>query len=715
MEPNKKDTFQGSFVKNCFTSSFEQATDEDILLELDAEQSRYENRELIDQGGMKKILSCYDRITDRDIARASLLSQEPGSSDFLREARITAKLEHPNIVPIYDIGAEDGQVFFIMKKLGGENLQNIIDCLALKDPKATKQFPLSVLLDIFLKVCDAVAFAHSKKILHLDIKPANIQVDEYGQVLVCDWGLARDANDEYIRSESSCVDNDFDLKLSRNDRVVGTPGYMAPEQIHRDFGSRGPCTDIFSIGALLYTILTFKRPVQGEGLEEILANTVNGKLVPPQERCDKINIPSALNLVVMKAMSHKGEERYISVSDLADDIKAYINGFATSAENASFTSQISLLLKRNKKISLVSAGAICVIFTISWFFIHQLVNEKNLALTAQRNEAKMRQYAESSQKLAKQAEVEALNLVEQLQNKEALVLQTRKTAARDLMRTSFFSAFKRREYTNAIRVLENILSLDPQLAQAQYYHGKMLMGELRFKEAYEVLSQYKGPRQTDWLLEGCLGFRNLEGEWLEPAWRPVFDFKKTLKNQTANELEGLRRHLTRSLCFQYSVEEHIEFARESLNDRAQGGVYRFEIKPKGGNYILSLRGNKCGPLDELQNLPLCELDLSYTDIQDLFVLRRMPLIKLNLAHTPVNDSKFLAALPLEELNLKGTKISSMKYIKTLPLRILRLNRYCIDLKSITQIKTLKTLILPRDIYDVDKLKRLAPHLEIIEE
>jgi serine/threonine protein kinase len=163
----------------------------DEILQLD---QRYSGEVPLNQGGMKMILQCRDELTDRPIAKAIMqeISSNDAVDDFIAEARLTASLEHPNIVPVHDLGlTPEGEPFFTMKLLSGENLQQILKGLRQQDKIYIENYPLEVLLEIFIKVCDAMAYAHSKNILHLDLKPANIQVDDYGQVLVCDWGLAK--------------------------------------------------------------------------------------------------------------------------------------------------------------------------------------------------------------------------------------------------------------------------------------------------------------------------------------------------------------------------------------------------------------------------------------------------------------------------------------------------------------------------------------------
>ncbi|MCM8527368.1 MAG: serine/threonine protein kinase, partial [Lentisphaeraceae bacterium] len=186
-----------------------------ILDDIIANEERYEQGVLINQGGMKKILKITDALTGRPVAMGQLHDPEnPQKVErFLREARLTAALEHPNIIPVYDIGVTaEGDPFFTMKLVGGRSLSKILKALGDKDSK--DQFSYQDLMNIFIKICDAMAYAHSKGILHLDLKPENIRVGDLGEVLVCDWGLAKviDSPDEEIDVElDPCLYNDITL------------------------------------------------------------------------------------------------------------------------------------------------------------------------------------------------------------------------------------------------------------------------------------------------------------------------------------------------------------------------------------------------------------------------------------------------------------------------------------------------------------------------
>ncbi|MCM8529947.1 MAG: serine/threonine protein kinase [Lentisphaeraceae bacterium] len=347
-----QDTFK------CFyeDSHYETETINDLK---NLQQSRYVQGELIGEGGMKYVYSAQDLLVDRKVARCSLKDSK-NLDVFLKECLTLAKLDHPNIVPIYDLEIDaTNKPFIIMKVLDGDSLSTILENSSA--PKYTQ----AMLLNTFLKVCDAVAYAHAKKIIHCDIKPDNIQLDKFGEVILCDWGLAVDLSEE----------NDVSGKL-----ITGTPGYMAPEQIDPKFGEISPQTDLYSLGALLYEIAYSKKPYSELDVNERMKMTLTG----PMDFTSKL-IPSSLQAVIEKATHPQISERYESVIELQEDISKYLEGYATSVEDVSFTKIVRLAIYRNK-LKFASAVSVIlllvVIVTASLIEIHK---SEQAALKAKNN------------------------------------------------------------------------------------------------------------------------------------------------------------------------------------------------------------------------------------------------------------------------------------------------------------------------------------------
>lgn len=331
--------------------------------EFSPELDRYRTGPQISKGGMKRIIRVRDKSTSRDVAMAVLteesLIKEDSRRRFIQEARITANLEHPNIVPIHDIGVNESRIpFFTMKMLGGETLADILKKLRKNLDNYRERYPLSALLMIYLKVLDAIAFAHAKGIIHLDIKPDNIQVGEFGEVVVLDWGLARSVG----RTDLSIAPSTVLINLPSPDartvdgEVKGTIGYMAPEQAAGHNDEKDERTDIYALGAILYSLLTWRRSIRSPGKDtdkfsRALHDITSGILQPLEN--EHRAIPSALRAVTQRAMNVKPSNRYSTATELRQDIMNYIDGFATVAEKAGPFRKFYLWTQRHRAVVFV--------------------------------------------------------------------------------------------------------------------------------------------------------------------------------------------------------------------------------------------------------------------------------------------------------------------------------------------------------------------------
>jgi serine/threonine protein kinase len=359
--------------------------------------NRYENSRFIAQGGEKTITRTYDSQTGRDVAMATLHADAPKEryESFLREARLTALMDHPNIVSIFDIALDaKKQPYFTMELKTGDGLDEVIKKLSQEQQQKSSIDNLNQLLNIFLKVCDAIAYAHSKGVLHLDIKPDNIQIGDFGEVVVCDWGLGKVIGSADKTYDTDSFNADLLNDITLTGIIKGTPGYMAPEQV-LEGKEKTIQTDIYSLGCLLYSILTYERPITGE-TKKILMGTVKGDITPPCQRVPKKNIPESLEAVVLKAISLSPEDRYENISQLSHEIQNYLNGFATAAENASIFKGFHLLYKRNKTI-LNASFCFCLLtlFLIASFI--QRLNEKtDIAIKERKNALVEKQRVETA-------------------------------------------------------------------------------------------------------------------------------------------------------------------------------------------------------------------------------------------------------------------------------------------------------------------------------
>jgi serine/threonine protein kinase len=329
----------------------------------------------IARGGMGQIYFGEDPQLKRQVAvKVSSVSYGGEDPRFSKEAEVLALLAHPNIVPIYNVGVDaQSRPFYSMKLVKGRTLQAVLNALKDGDAAATKEYTQAALLTIFRKVCDAMAFAHAKGILHRDLKPENIMVGEYGEVLVMDWGLAKILGERDAAGAVKAAATDTgDYGMTMEGEVMGTPQYMSPEQAEGMVAELDTRSDIYSLGGILYAILTLRPPVGGSTLAEVLGNVKSGVLSPigTATRMAKgiggrpepmtLAVPAALQAVTLKAMARDREKRYASVELFAEDIESYQNGFATSAESAGLLRRTRLWVARNRTLA-ASAAVLLVL------------------------------------------------------------------------------------------------------------------------------------------------------------------------------------------------------------------------------------------------------------------------------------------------------------------------------------------------------------------
>ena len=382
---------------------------------------RYEPGAEIAKGGMGAVLSARQPAIRRDVALKVMLRNVSAHDRlrFIEEAQITGQLEHPNIVPVHELALnEQGQPYYTMKLVKGSTLKDILKLLAQGDAAAVGKYPLAALITIFQKVCDAVAFAHARGVIHRDLKPANIMVGEYGEVLVMDWGLAKviAGGDGSLGQPASHVvatarEDQHEVFATLDGAVMGTPQYMSPEQARGEVTALDQRSDIFSLGAILYELVTLLTPFPGKTTREILSNIKSGHFDLPNARLRAADapsrqhlpggtIPDSLEAVISKALALDRHQRYQCVADFQADLTAYQGGFATSAENAGVWTQLSLLIKRHKALSSAVAGSLLLLAGVSTAFTLRVLHERD-------STERQRQLAEARRKLADDQRVSA--------------------------------------------------------------------------------------------------------------------------------------------------------------------------------------------------------------------------------------------------------------------------------------------------------------------
>lgn len=291
----------------------------------------YQVIDTIGKGGMGEVFLAYDTTCGRRIAlkkiRSDLQEHKKMHNRFLREARITSQLTHPAIIPIYQIQKENKAIYYTMPYVEGKTLKQVIQEAKKREkrgePQETQE-SIPSLLRYFLSICQAVAYAHSQNVLHRDLKPENIILGPFGEVFILDWGLAKIATKEDEEDSSDEEILTMPPELTLLGKVVGTVAYMAPE---RALGEKATFqTDIYSLGVILYQILTLSSPFKRGTLKEFRERLHEEELKEPEEMNPYRDIPSPLVRIVKKALNNDLNERYKQVSDLIFDLENHIEG-----------------------------------------------------------------------------------------------------------------------------------------------------------------------------------------------------------------------------------------------------------------------------------------------------------------------------------------------------------------------------------------------------
>jgi eukaryotic-like serine/threonine-protein kinase len=298
------------------------------LTDLSSDAVRYEVRSLLGVGGMGEVHFCRDRRIGRDVAMKVIRPEHQPDATirhrFLREARVQGQLEHPSIVPVYDLGADpQGSAYFTMKRLRGKTLARILNELREGDPQAVQAFSRRKLLTAFASICLAVDFAHSRGVLHRDLKPANVMLGDFGEVYLLDWGVAK-----LIDSPAQSIDAGEDPMSTRTipGDVLGTLGYMSPEQAQGCVDTLDARSDVYSLGAILFEILTLKPLHPKQDRAEMLDSLINGADARTSVRAPERDIPPELEAICVTSTHQDPAERYASARALHEALERSFDG-----------------------------------------------------------------------------------------------------------------------------------------------------------------------------------------------------------------------------------------------------------------------------------------------------------------------------------------------------------------------------------------------------
>jgi serine/threonine-protein kinase len=343
--------------------------------EVEAEdpEGRFQIVRLHDRGALGEVYLARDQQLRRIVALKRIKSAPAVDKEkrtrFVVEAEITGRLEHPGIVPVYSLGTfDDGRPFYAMRFIRGDNLKAAIERFHDQPQAGGQSLELRKLLRRFLDVCNAIAYAHSRGVVHRDLKPGNIMLGQYGETLVVDWGLAKSVGRPEPTPAAASMDDrtlvpetGSDLRQTQEGSRLGTPAYMSPEQAGGRINELGPASDVYSLGATLYCLLTGQAPFEEPDLVKLLHQVEVGKFAPPRQLQPWID--PALESICLKAMKTDPAQRYSTPRALADDVEHWLADEPVEA----YPEPMALRMRRwmRKHPSRVTAAVVLLLATVA--------------------------------------------------------------------------------------------------------------------------------------------------------------------------------------------------------------------------------------------------------------------------------------------------------------------------------------------------------------
>jgi WD40 repeat protein/tRNA A-37 threonylcarbamoyl transferase component Bud32 len=341
------------------------------------------------RGGLGRVVLARDPLLGRHVARKELLpeiNRLKGDDElraelvdrFLREARITGQLEHPNIIPVYQLGRrDDGTLFYTMRVVRGRTLGAAIE-------EANSLEERLRLVPPFHAACQAIAFAHHHGVIHRDIKPDNVMLGEFGQTVVLDWGIAKlKSSDEVRDSDSRAVSlPSSDATQTAVGELCGTPLYMSPEQASGRTDEVDERSDVWALGAMLYTILTGRPPFDGSTLTELLLRIRTDAVVPATHVDSRV--PAELSAIALRALQYEREDRYPSARELSDEVESYLVGRRVSAYEYSSLELLRRFVARHRAVVVTACAGLIALVALAAVSYRRVLAARDRALEAER-------------------------------------------------------------------------------------------------------------------------------------------------------------------------------------------------------------------------------------------------------------------------------------------------------------------------------------------
>ena len=615
----------------------------------------YSIHEFLGEGAQKKVYKVYDSRCSRFVAMGILKGEnETEKAQFLREAKLTAFLQHPNIMPVYTAGLnEEGKLFFTMKLTDGLDLKEYLE--------RGQSISLQEKISIFMKICEAVVYAHSRGIIHRDIKADNVYIGEFGEVLLCDWGLANivyaDCDEEILDDKSL---QNLDLKVSLKGQVKGTPGYIAPEVLTDTKYSFQ--SDVFALGAVLHFLLTGKAPVSGTSSEEVLKNTEKGKfdLFPGVES----DIASGLKSICLKSLNLELESRYISVEEMIADLRSFTEGFAPKAEDASTLTQLKLLYKRNKSVCNISFVFILFILVMAVLFIKSIKDKEQQAT------ALLTQLQESDSKRKK---MEADLLPVYLQKAKAALLDGKPQAALAIAQVTY--------------------NFDRTNKEVRDVYGKSLMSMQMFAEASQMLAEVNTEMQQ--IAQKCEQIQKSNRADIDK----IISYLQTIGPPPENDKAYVYRNILYEEFSKNKPENKLKLLKNVIMMRNNLNELNAVLDYKDGAYTIDLSNNP-----KLKNLFVLakfgpavvqKFDISNSQLNQIYPIPNLNIINLHMRNTSKMDLGIFNHF-YEYLDAEGSENDFSAHLENKPVQYLNIHKTPFkNYKVLLTLKKLKTLVVSK--------------------
>jgi tetratricopeptide (TPR) repeat protein len=578
-----------------------------------------------------------------------------------------------------------------MKMVKGRSLAQVLEAFR-KDPDAAeREWTLNRLLNGFVGVCNALAYAHARGVIHRDVKPANIMLGEFGEVYLMDWGLAKvldnmrpadsrtpaPGTSEKLEDRVS-TDHKRDVDLTREGSVVGTLVYMSPEQAHGKVSAIDGRTDIYSLGAILYEVLALQTHMDKTDDDlKMLARVMEGKIAPPEQRNPKRaragKIPRELSAIAMKALARNPNDRYRTVTEMQRDIERYQEGRSVSAKDYSFREIVWKLVKRNKATSAVAVTSLIVLLGIITFSLAVI----NLArLKAEKANREYQTEAHARQVLARES--------------VPVYLRAARLAANN------------RSFEDALIQVNTSLEYNDKNGEAHFLKGMVLVALLRFPEAageFEICAKDIEDDRMQKLADLCHKARPDQ----PAALLAIADILRTMNGYPMDD--QLYRHVEQ---FVHNQQELLELYRKRI-DLAWPGPGKNITLNKRGHFQLDIQDRKdVHDLTPIQGMKLSSLVLhNCNQVRDLSPLKGMNLLGLDLSGcTTVTDLTPLLGMELNWLDVSSCIMKDdLRIVKNFPLRVFFF-KSCNQIDDLTFIESLKLTTL--DFSHCTKIRDLTP-------